>query len=274
MMLGLGIGISLAAARAPGFDPFGLFASGEIGWVEPMLPGVTLFQDAAGTIPVTAPGQPVGLSKFTAGGQLGFVQATALNRPIYQVDAQGRGYLAHNGVNQWMRTAAFAWGSDKATICAGVRKLSDAPFPPIVEFSSNVLVNNGAFSLRANGSSDTKLLASSIRGTSLYEEVARSPAYGAPISLVLTCVYNIGASSADASITIRANSANVATNVLSGTTQGSGNFGTYPLYAGSRAGTSLFFNGNRYPSMGINRLLTEAELAQVEAWVNQRTGAF
>lgn len=30
----------------------------------------------------------------------------------------------------------------------------------------------------------------------------------------------------------------------------------------------------RYPSMGINRLLTEAELAQVEARVNQRTGAF
>ncbi|WP_152972155.1 hypothetical protein, partial [Rhodobacter capsulatus] len=62
-MLGLGLGgLGLAAAaRAQGFDPSGLFASGEIGWVEPMIPGVTLFQDAAGTIPVTAAGQPVGL---------------------------------------------------------------------------------------------------------------------------------------------------------------------------------------------------------------------
>lgn len=46
------------------FNPASLFASGETGWLEPMTIGTngTLFQDAAGTTPVTAPGQPVGLS--------------------------------------------------------------------------------------------------------------------------------------------------------------------------------------------------------------------
>ena len=270
MMLGLGIGISLAAARAPGFDPVGLFSSGEIGWVEPMIPGVTLFQDAAGTIPVTAAGQPVGLSKFTAGGQLGFVQDTALNRPIYQVDVQGRGYLAHNGINQWMRTAAFAWGSDKATICAGVMRAAGTEGRILFELSYKVNSNPSSFSVSAP-ENDALSYASVARGsaTSTLSQLAYIPSAPGAVAdtSVITAMHSI---SGDMS-TIRQNGVSG----VDGTAdKGAGNFGTYPLYAGSRAGTSLFFNGNRYPSMGINRLLTEAELAQVEAWVNQRTGAF
>ena len=265
MRLGLG-GLELSSCgRGVGFDPAHLFASGEVGFVEPMLPGVTLFQDAAGTIPVTAPGQPVGLSKFTAGGRPGFVQATALNRPIYQIDAQGRGYLAHNGVNQWMVAADFAWGSDAVTMCVGLRKLSDASVGVVTEFSPNAGASNGAFYVAAPASlvepGRNEFL---VRGT-------LSQTVKAVIAAPLTCVVTaFGKISTDTAV-LRINGAQAA---QSTSDQGSGGYGTYPLYAGARAGTSLFFNGNRYPSMGINRLLTEAELAQVEAWVNQRTGAF
>ncbi|WP_160320063.1 hypothetical protein, partial [Rhodobacter capsulatus] len=36
--------------------------------------------------------------------------------------------------------------------------------------------------------------------------------------------------------------------------------------------TGVYLNGARYPSVGLNRLLTEAELAQLEAWVNANGG--
>lgn len=56
----IGIGMSLVAAAAV-FWPLQLFAQGQPGaWYEPS-DLTTLFQDAAGTIPVTAAGQPVGL---------------------------------------------------------------------------------------------------------------------------------------------------------------------------------------------------------------------
>lgn len=270
-MLGLGLGISLSSAgvRAP-WSPELLFASGEIGWVEPMIPGVTLYQDAAGTIPVTAAGQPVGLSKFTAGGQLGFVQATALNRPIYQLDAQGRGYLAHNGNNQWMVCAAFAWGSDKATICAGVRKLSDAAIGVFTEFSAAITGNIGSFGIfapAATSGADAQRITFASRGSTGGIFARPVDPIAAPVTAVVSALGDISGDLA----TLRVNGTQVA---QSTNDQGTGNFGTYPLYAGARAGSSLFFSGGRYPSVGINRLLTEAELVQLEAWVNVRTGAY
>lgn len=268
MMIGLGLGISLSSAgvRAP-WSPELLFASGEIGWVEPMIPGVTLFQDAAGTIPVTAAGQPVGLSKFTAGGQVGFVQATALNRPVYQVDAGGRGYLEHNGINQWMACASFTWGSDAATICAGVMRVAGVAARILFELSSNTNDNPGAFYIAAPENSLFSYAAAS-RGSGgvLSARVPGSPGVAADTSVV-TVTHSI---SGDLS-TIRQNGVGGADVTAD---KGLGDFGTYPLYAGARARPSLFFSGGRYPSVGINRLLTKAELVQLETWINQRTGAY
>ena len=269
MMFGLGLGgLGLSAARAPGFDPAGLFGSGAVGWVEPMIAGAggTLFQDAAGTIPVTAAGQPVGLSKFTAGGQIGFVQATAANRPIYQLDAQGRGCLAHNGLNQWMAAAAIAWGSDEATICAGVRKLSDAAQGVVFETGTNSGgggAESGVFALLAPRTGAD--FGVNFKGSQI--SAATSAGQAAPKTVVVT---GIGKISADI-VRLRINGVPDAQSTAD---QGLGSYGTYPLYAGARAGTGVYLNGARYPSVGLNRLLTEAELAQLEAWVNARTGAF
>ena len=199
-----------------------------------------------------------------------FTQNTALNRPIYQVDAQGRGYLTHNGVNQWMVCNAFAWGSDKATICAGVMRAAGTSARLLFELSSNFNTNAGSFNVIAPDGG-TRSYASVARGSASVASsqsayIPGDPGTGADTS-VITATHTI---SGDLS-TIRQNGVSG----IDGTAdKGSGNFSTYPLYAGARAGTSLFFNGNRYPSMGINRLLTEAELAQVEAWVNARTGAY
>ena len=61
-LCGMGIGrLGLVAASRNAFNPLSLFAAGEPGaWYDPSDLS-TLFQDSAGTVPVTAVEQPVGL---------------------------------------------------------------------------------------------------------------------------------------------------------------------------------------------------------------------
>jgi len=67
-----------------GFSPASLFAGGIAGaWYGPSDLS-TLFQDSAGTTPVTTAGQPVGLMLDKSGRANHAVQATAASRPTYQ----------------------------------------------------------------------------------------------------------------------------------------------------------------------------------------------
>jgi hypothetical protein len=113
--------ISVTSARRVyrAFSPAQLFASSEDGaWYDPGDLG-SLFQDAAGTMPVTAPGDPVGYMGDKSGNGYHATQATAAARPILQQDAGGRYYLDFDGVDDFLsagdvldlgasdRTAAF-----------------------------------------------------------------------------------------------------------------------------------------------------------------------
>lgn len=76
-------GLSLAITNVLGgrLNPLSWFAAGEQGaWYDPS-DLTTLFQDSAGTIPVTAVEQPVGLMKDKSGKSNHAFQATAGNRP-------------------------------------------------------------------------------------------------------------------------------------------------------------------------------------------------
>lgn len=75
------------------FDPATLFAAGEKGWWYDPSDLSTLFQDAAGTTPVTATGQPVGRMNDKSGNGEYIVQRTDASRPILRQDASGNYYL-------------------------------------------------------------------------------------------------------------------------------------------------------------------------------------
>jgi hypothetical protein len=189
-------------------------------------------------------------------------QSTALNRPTYQVDDNGNYYLSYDGINDSLATASFAWGTDKATVVAGVRKLSDAARGAVVEHTASIDANNGGFHLTApNAASATFAFES--KGTTLTDAVASSVA--APTTRVLTGIGDIAGDSA----IIRLDGSVIDTDTGD---QGSGNYASAVNYFGARAGTSLFFNGREYSNVGINRLLTTQELDDLEAWTAGRTG--
>ena len=82
----------------PPFDPVDLFSSGEEGVLYDPSQISTLFQDSAGTTPVTAVGQPVGRVLDISGNGNHLAQTTSTARPTLKVDAtSGAYYLSDDG---------------------------------------------------------------------------------------------------------------------------------------------------------------------------------
>ena len=227
-----------------------------------------MFQDAAGTTPVTAVGQPVGriLDKSGRGNHAYNPSGNSANFPVLQQDGTGRYCLAFNGVNQWLQTNSidFTYG-DKMFVSAGVRKLSDAANNGVIsELSAAYFANNGSFLLQGPVSGAT--YGYSIKG-SIQVDIGTGSAYPSPITNVLSGISNISAPSA----TLRVNGAQVAQSTAD---QGTGNYGNYPLYIGARAGSSLWFNGRLYGLIVAGKAASASEIASTEAWLNQKTGAY
>lgn len=70
------------------WNPLALFANTEKGVFYNPSDLSTLFQDAAGTTPVTADGQPVGLIKDLSGNNYHASQSALNSRPIYKTDGE------------------------------------------------------------------------------------------------------------------------------------------------------------------------------------------
>ena len=193
-------------------------------------------------------------------------QSTSLSRPTYQVDSNGRGHLLFDGSDDFLVTPTITPGTDKAQVFAGVRKLSDATQAVVAGLSTNV-GNPGVFMLLAPSANTTADYRWSSNGSAQSSAISGAT-YPAPTTDILT---GIGGISTDTAI-LRVNGAQAAT---SPSDQGTGNFGNYPVYIGRRGGTALPFNGRIYSLIcrfGPN--LTADQIAQTEAWVNARTGAY
>ena len=99
----------------PASDPASLFAGGAEGaWYDPSDLS-TLFQDSAGTTPVTASGQPVGLMLDKSGNGNHATQATAAKRPTY-TEGSGLSWLAFDGVDDAMEAPALGVTSSALTM--------------------------------------------------------------------------------------------------------------------------------------------------------------
>ena len=175
-------------------------------------------------------------------------------------------YLKFDGVDDALATSSIDFtATDKMTVVAGVRKLSDAAVGMVVELSATAASNTGAFNVRAPNTDATGNYAFNSIGTALAANIVA--AYAAPITNVLTGIASI---STDVAI-LRVNGTQASTSVAD---QGTGNYGNYPLYIGSRAGTSLPFNGNLYSLLIRGAQSTDAQIVSAETYVNSKTGAY
>ena len=108
------------------FDPLTLFAGGKQGvWYDPSDKS-TLFQDVAGTVPVTKDGDPVALMKDKSGNDNHAVQTVSTSRPIYKTDGVLH-WLYFDGVDDGLSMPTLNYTGGSQDLYMGVN----------VDFSSN-----------------------------------------------------------------------------------------------------------------------------------------
>lgn len=243
-----------------------LFSNGEQGFFYDPNDLSTMYQDANGTIPVTGAGQPVGLIKDKSGRNNHAYQTTSAARPILRQNAvTGANYLEFDGSDDFLQTSNIDFtGTDKVSLFAGLRKLSDAVNGVLLETSIAFTGGLGTFCLfapRLTGTAGNFGFGS--KGTIVAE--ATTPAILAPTSVVVSTQASISTNK----INLRINGILSAS---SNNSQGAGNYGNHPLYIGRRGGTYLPFNGHLYSLIGIGKLTSDNETAAIEKELAKRTG--
>jgi hypothetical protein len=364
-MLSLSLSLSGYPINVPfnrKFNPLKLFTANEPGvWYDPSDMS-TLFQDSAGTTPVTAVEQPVGLMLDKSGRNNHAFQATSTNRPVLSARCnllrntatlatqtvataattqtlrfEGAGtitlsgtatgtfsagthsvtttagnltltvsgtvtnadlraandgaglpayqrvgnvgvtpadydtagfppYLRFDGIDDSLATNNIDFTStDKMTVFAGVRKLSDAARGILVEFTQTT-VGSASFGIEAPGVVAGPIYRW-IAGGTIRLFSAITSGYPAPTSNVIVGFADISGQT----IGMRINSTSVFEQTAS---MGTGNFANNQLFIGSRASTTLPFNGRLYQLIVRGAQTPAEQITAAEAFVNNKTKAY
>lgn len=261
------------ASRRP-FSPASLFSSGEQGvWYDPS-DFSTLFQDAAGTIPVTAVEQPVGKMLDKSGRGNHATQATVTKRPTLEQDANGCYYLRFDGVDDSLVTPSIDFTStDKMTVFTADHSVYDGSLRVLAGLSTSVFGVDGTFWLTAYdftySARSVTYLRGNLRGVGGYGPDQRTLGVR---RLVRSFRFDISKDVLANETLIRLNG--VPTPLI-GTpldpSAGSGAFGNYPLYIGA-VGTSSPFNGRIYGLIVRGAQTDDAHLTHAEKYLAYKSG--
>jgi len=245
--------LEVGIAHSGGFSPASLFAGSIAGaWYDPSDID-TLFQDSAGTTPVTTAGQPVGLMLDKSGNGNHATQAISAKRPIY-TEGSGLSWLAFDGVDDAMeiQNAAFSFTGDQSVWVAAKHD-----------------TGNGVYIYLMGGNDKGYLFATSRRPVRMRFIPITNGTSAVSTSVIGTSPIVFGGawdrSSGDTSLrengveyTVSKTPADVTVPVV--TLLGGGNPG----------GTS--WDGNIYGAVIVNNLTTASETGEVEAYLATKSG--
>lgn len=257
--------MSLFGTVAPALRLPPLWAAGEQGiLIDPSTAG-TLYQDDAGTTPVTSAGQSVGRVLDLSGRGAHLPQATAAKRPTFQTDSSGRPYLAFDGVDDRLSSSALAWGTSTVTVVVAMRREGGGGARQIAGFG-NTSSDAGSWGLLAQPvTGDPIAYGLRRRGVTGVQNFDSSNNWPATETAVITMVQSMSAPLAR----LQRNGVLDAETTASG---GTGTFGTWSIDVGARPNDTTPFAGRIYGLLAINRLLTTQELALAERWMARKCG--
>lgn len=181
-------------------------------------------------------------------------------------------YLEFDGVDDFLVTQSIDFtATDKMTVWAGVRKMSDAVVGMVCESSSNSDTTNGAFSVRAPGDAATANYYWGVRGDTA-QTAFSSAGYAAPTSNVVSCRFDLAGTGRAQEVFPRIDGTIPTLTVRASGAAGGGNFGNHPLYIGRRGGTSLPFNGRLYGLIVRGAASSTAQIIAAERELAKHTG--
>lgn len=262
----VGAMVGAGGVVAPPWSPLALFAESEQGvWYDPS-DFSTMFQDSAGTTPVTATGQPVGKILDKSGKNNHATQSTAGNRPVLQQDAAGAYYLDFSGT-QHLVTAVFAMGAPVVSLFTAFLRnaatASGGDNNPILSFGGTGV---GAF---VEGHYNNKIMHYR-RG---------SGSFGAAETTTVTNLLSIesnvldltGTTHATEHKTARFYGADVALGTTYGTADsGTGNFASFALNVGRF--NANYLAGRIYQVLIRAAASTAGEISSAETYLGSKAG--
>lgn len=250
-----------------------LFAAGEQGaWYDPSDMS-TMFQDVAGTAPVTQVGQAVALIRDKSGRGNHASQSVAASRPIFQVDEFVRPYLNFDGVDDRLVATGtanlfkFLHDNTGATVWAGTKASGAAVYHALTSTTNSGSGISTGWQLTQDDR--TSGLVVNIIGNGSGSLFVNQQSAVAPSSAAR--VYSVQNSAGIHSLSL--NGA-----VLSGSAGEVGVASTadssYSLTIGASGAGTLPFAGRFYSLIVRGVVSTPADLAFGETYVNSKTGAF
>lgn len=247
-----------------------LFASGEKGAWFDASDLTTLFQDSAGTIPVTAVGQKVGKWLDKSGNNNHAVQATVANQPTYQIDEVGNPNVTFTRASntQLVTPSIDFTGTAQMMVCIGVNVLESGSAGVALELGTSVASINGSFSIGAPSSTADHSV--NLRGTSTLNARVANVVDGDDI---ITGLFDISQATKELQLIPRLNFTQLTGSQITwtGTTAGTGNFGNYPLYIGAEGASKTLPYGGKIYSIVVRGALTNTlQVYQTEAYTDSR----
>jgi hypothetical protein len=227
-----------------------------------------MFQDSAGTTPVTAVGQPVGRILDKSGNNNHATQATTASRPVLQQDGDGKYYLGFDGVDDLLKTPAFLTngGSHAVTVSAGLLRSSTGN-GVVIQSSNDELCNNG-WGVQAGLYDGNQWGARLGVGADLFVAVANIVTTA---KQTISIQFDTDGATYNDDLIYKIN--NIRQTLAGSLNNPSGALPEYQLYIGSF--DSLFSAAMRmYASVILFRKMTTQEAIDTEAWVNGKTGAY
>jgi len=173
-------------------------------------------------------------------------------------------YLSFDGIDDSMSTPSIDFtGTDKMSVFAGVRKLSDGALGVVVELSAITSVTNpGSFNLLLPASTVT-LGANDFQSAGTLFASARA-VLAAPITAIVAGIGDISGDNA----ALRVGGTQVAQSTAD---QGTGNYGNYSLFIGARDNASLRFNGQIYSLIVRGAQTDTPTIERTEKYVASKT---
>jgi hypothetical protein len=226
----------------------------------------TMFQDSAGTTPVTAAPDPVGRINDKSGNGKHATQATSGARPLLQLDAGGRQYLAVDGVDDILSSATQTQIVGPWEFWAGVDITTNGGI------QTNLFSLSPATGVSSSGETEGLFQRSdgALRRVIGASRVAAETIYNANLDAAFTVgsrfVARVRAETGpdQVSVTTPAGTATIAAAYTG--TPSSGN-ARYNIGAPAGAAVWRFYGG-----LVFDRALTAGEAAQLDGWFRARMG--
>lgn len=223
-----------------GWLPSALFAASELGvWYDPS-DFSSMFQDSAGTTPVTAVGDPVGKINDKSGNGKHATQSTSAARPVLRQDGAGKYYLEFDGTDDSLSIPSISFAGGAGSLFVGSR----------IAAANHILLHNDP--------------------QTTYLMCAESGIGADPDSGFGTTAYRVNTTTL--SPKTRAALYTACANITTVSTVTGLTIATDAYFIGRFS--SYRFNGRLYSFILRGAASSAGEITNAETWVNGKTGAY